>query len=500
MIDSCKISRPLKKIITSRYINAIETWKKETDCYMNYLSDRVFTVPKGVSIARKHYYILSKFFKRPRGVKISEFPESRLNLSTSEKAKLVPEPKKKATKKYLKKKNEDNENKPINESNEAENQEEPKKKVNALKKEPKEPKEPKKTKKSKKDKENQGENSLAFNHDGLKEYAVINNIALNSTNTTIALDETSPEPVIKETNWREYFEKEDEMNRKKQLARYMKLFDRFKMNETFLKEKLITFPLVSKEIIEDNKNLYNEAELKISGEYLLEKLDDKQSNFDLKYLLPSVSRVMDWGRSDKMHEILLKWKIDKVGVMGLDGFLELQKSQLEEGTQFHKFIEKCLKESDKPCTTEIENYKELEKMIKADFKDVQLIEAEVTHKHLFYTGKIDCLAYYKDTLCLIDWKTSDKDKPELKDLYSMPVQLSAYLGAFLNDPKHDELRKKHSINNGLIVNINKTTGKINVHSLNYQLAEFYWYKWLSNLKKFWYILLKEKMKMSTNNS
>jgi genome maintenance exonuclease 1 len=288
-------------------------------------------------------------------------------------------------------------------------------------------------------------------------------------------------------------EKEDAEVHKKQLGRYMKLFDHYKINETFLKEKLVSFPLVSKEIIEENKNLYNETELTISGEYLVEKLVDKQSSFDMKFLLPSVTRVLDWGKSDKMHETLLKWKLEKIQVMGLDGFSEFQKMQLEEGSKFHKFIEKCLKELDKPCSSEIEKYKELEKMIKADFKDVQLIEAEVTHKNLFYTGKIDCLAYYKDHLCLIDWKTSDKDKPELKDLYSLPVQLSAYLGAFLNDPKYDELRKKHSINNGVIVNINKTNGQIDVHSLNYQLAEFYWYKWLANLKKFWYILLKEKL-------
>jgi hypothetical protein len=33
------------------------------------------------------------------------------------------------------------------------------------------------------------------------------------------------------------------------------------------------------------------------------------------------------------------------------------------------------------------------------------------------------------------------NKPYLKDLYDIPIQLSAYLGAFFNDSNHEDLRK-----------------------------------------------------------
>ena len=70
------------------------------------------------------------------------------------------------------------------------------------------------------------------------------------------------------------------------------------------------------------------------------------------------------------------------------------------------------------------------------------------------------------------------------------MQISAYLGAFLNDSKYEKLRKDKKIKGGLIVNVCKSTGEVDLHFINYQLAEYYWYKWLMHLKKFWAILLR----------
>lgn len=123
---------------------------------------------------------------------------------------------------------------------------------------------------------------------------------------------------------------------------------------------------------------------------------------------------------------------------------------------------------------------------------VMLIEADCTHKSLFYMGRIDCLAYFDDELFLIDWKINESRKETIRDLYDMPIQIAAYLGAYLNDPKHAKVRQEHKIKGGLFVNICKTTGDVDLHIINYQLAEYFWYKWLSYLRKFWTIVLKNK--------
>ena len=259
--------------------------------------------------------------------------------------------------------------------------------------------------------------------------------------------------------------------------------------------------MLSRNDVINNKNLYTETERQLIDKFLFEKLENSEENLAKpveKHLLPTVTKILEFSRSDQLNEALLKWKIEKVERLGLQGFLEDKKKTFREGTELHQFIEQCLKSLGQEnleaySTNNNAIHSELERIIKLDFKNVQLIESEVIHRNLFYQGKIDCLAYYKGDLCLIDWKTSEKNKAELRDLYDIPVQLSAYLGAFFNDPKHDSLRKERVINYGLIVNINKSKeGNINFHLLNHQLSEFFWHQWLVALKKFWISLLKEK--------
>ena len=50
--------------------------------------------------------------------------------------------------------------------------------------------------------------------------------------------------------------------------------------------------------------------------------------------------------------------------------------------------------------------------------------------HMTYEMNISC----RDLICLIDWKTSKKSRPLLKNTYDDPLQIAAYLGAVNADP------------------------------------------------------------------
>lgn len=68
-------------------------------------------------------------------------------------------------------------------------------------------------------------------------------------------------------------------------------------------------------------------------------------------------------------------------------------------------------------------------MVLADFKDLNIEQST-------FTSYI-C----SDTLCLIDWKTSKKQKANIKWTYDNPLQLVAYLGAYNFDPVYKDMDK-----------------------------------------------------------
>lgn len=90
-------------------------------------------------------------------------------------------------------------------------------------------------------------------------------------------------------------------------------------------------------------------------------------------------------------------------------------------------------------------YMESVEHILDDIGEVKALETSIAHFSLGYVGTFDCLANYKGTLCLIDWKTSKKPKSSLADCYDYPLQAVAYAGAINHDPRVNlKVKKKLS--------------------------------------------------------
>jgi genome maintenance exonuclease 1 len=135
-------------------------------------------------------------------------------------------------------------------------------------------------------------------------------------------------------------------------------------------------------------------------------------------------------------------------------------------------------------------WKSVKGLLKNEIKLVEH-ECDVNHPHLFYTGRLDCLAYYKNRLSLIEWKFGEKRKTTLHDMYDYPIQLTAYLGAILSDPKFKTIHDSNPMFiNTIVVRIYKDGSEPSIHEFSFNQILYYWEVWLRRLKMFWSNVIK----------
>ncbi|KAG6936637.1 mitochondrial genome maintenance exonuclease 1 [Chelydra serpentina] len=216
-------------------------------------------------------------------------------------------------------------------------------------------------------------------------------------------------------------------------------------------------------------------------------------NSDRKHLLkiglqrhkvPSVTSVLQQTMPLDQAFYLKRWKQRMILALGKDGFAEYTKNILLQGKLFHAALESVflseevpLKEPEKDTTAS--GYLASVQHVLRDISGVKALESAVHHETLHYSGLVDCVAEYRGQLCVIDWKTSEKSKPYLRNTFDNPLQVAAYTGAINHDANYD-----FQVHCGLIVVSYKDGSPAHPHFMDSDLCSQYWNKWLLRLEEY----------------
>ncbi|XP_078038916.1 mitochondrial genome maintenance exonuclease 1 isoform X2 [Augochlora pura] len=196
-------------------------------------------------------------------------------------------------------------------------------------------------------------------------------------------------------------------------------------------------------------------------------------------LIPSVSEILRETMPEESKDALESWQKRMIEDIGYEQFFNYTKELRRTGKLLHRYIQNQLEHKDVPLYPEIElAYKSVKPFLSQIYP--QKLEACVTHPNLMYYGFVDCIAVYRDELCVIDWKKSDKKRPTLASTHDAPIQISAYIGAV--NASH---LLPYMVTKGLIV-IAYTNGEdASVYEIEDQLLQRKWDNWLQRLKSFY---------------
>lgn len=202
-----------------------------------------------------------------------------------------------------------------------------------------------------------------------------------------------------------------------------------------------------------------------------------------KSTIPSVTRILQQTMTKEQIFYLERWKQRMILELGEDGFAEYTSNIFLQGKQFHKALESLLSptgnEQEKDEKFLESGYIDSVQNILKDIRGVQALESAVQHEALKYVGLLDCVAEYQGKLCVIDWKTSEKPKPLLRNTFDNPLQVVAYIGAINHDANYS-----FQVHCGLIVVAYKDGSPAHAHFMDSELCSKYWAKWLLRLEEY----------------
>ncbi|XP_045385075.1 mitochondrial genome maintenance exonuclease 1-like [Lemur catta] len=199
-------------------------------------------------------------------------------------------------------------------------------------------------------------------------------------------------------------------------------------------------------------------------------------------VVPSVTRILQETMTKQQIFYLERWKQRMILELGENGFKEYTSNMFLQGKWFHEALEGMLspqgnlKEKDENLKS---GYVESVQHILKDISGVRALESAVQHETLKYIGLLDCVAEYQGELCVIDWKTSEKPKPFIRNTFDNPLQVVAYMGAMNHDANYS-----FQVQCGLIVVAYKDGSPAHSHLMDAELCSQYWAKWLLRLEEY----------------
>ncbi|XP_060835698.1 mitochondrial genome maintenance exonuclease 1-like [Rhopalosiphum padi] len=222
-----------------------------------------------------------------------------------------------------------------------------------------------------------------------------------------------------------------------------------------------------------NQEYYEKLTVEIPSEMIIHETPKRD--------LPSVTNILNTTMSEKSKAALENWKKSMIEKLGEDGFNKYSRELMAMGSAMHSKIRSHLT----GCPPDVSHYEEVEncwKSLDAVIKNVSkpiLVEKMVVHDGLSYKGIVDCVAFYKNTPVVIEWKKSSRDKSSLQATYDAPIQLAAYMGAVNNDISYD-----FKVEEGLVVVAYSDGHPANVFKLTKQACLDYWTIWVKRLNKY----------------
>lgn len=202
-----------------------------------------------------------------------------------------------------------------------------------------------------------------------------------------------------------------------------------------------------------------------------------------KQHMPSVTHILKETMSPENVAILQRWEEQMIKKLGVEGFKEYKQNLFEKGVNLHECIEQFLhgcSEEDLPLSSAASGHWHSLSPILQHVENLHSTELAVTHKHLGYTGIYDCLANYKNQLCVIEWKTSTKRKSSLKATFDNPLQVAAYVGAL----NYDKTRPVQ-VDSALLVICYEDGSQAHAHFISRSQLQMYWSRWLERLHSYW---------------
>jgi len=201
----------------------------------------------------------------------------------------------------------------------------------------------------------------------------------------------------------------------------------------------------------------------------------------------SVSRILSETMPIESRMALLRWEKNMIEAMGEAKFREYKEELFSEGKRLHSCIEGRLRigafSTDDPSEGLKGHLQSVGTVVEevASSGGVWALESAVVHPQLSYAGIVDCVALYRNTPVVIEWKTSTKAKTSLSATYDNPLQLAAYAGAIAFDDNYTALRKSLS---GLLVYSYASGKPADTYLLSPRQLEGYWQKWLGRLQEY----------------